>query len=130
MIKRLLISNLFYISLTIISIAAGFTLSILNSDFNWLSRFGALVICWGILLLARPSLTGKEIGQHITAHDSELSVCDPEYYKRKNENVPGWVVDNVTSRRAVGVFGPLICFIGTLINGFGSLLNQAFGFTS
>jgi hypothetical protein len=109
-------------------LAAGIALSLYCRDFNWLSRFGALVICWGILLLARPSFTGKEIGQHVIAHDSYLSVFDPKYYKLKGEPVPDWVTDNALSRRAVGVYGPLVCFIGTFANGFGSLLNGAVGF--
>ncbi len=114
--------------LTAASLLAGFATSIYFFDFNWLSRFGALVICWGILLLGRPSITGQEIGQHVIAHDSDLSLFDPNYYKQKGEAVPDWVVDNSLSRRAVGVYGPVVCFVGTFTNGFASLLNGAFGY--
>lgn len=65
-----------------------------------------MLICWGILLLARPSLTGKEIGQHIGANDSDLSLFDPQYYVLNGEAVPEWVADNSISRNAVGVYGP------------------------
>ncbi len=126
--KQFLASNKLFLSLTVTSLGAGVAASLKCYDFNWLSRFGALVICWGILLLARPSITGKEIGQHVIAHDSDLSVFDPNYYKLKGEPVPDWVMDNVLSRRAVGVYGPLVCFIGTFTNGFASLLNGPFGF--
>lgn len=126
--KRLLASNRLLLSLTIASLIVGVAFSLYCQDFNWLSRFGALVICWGILLLARPSFTGKEIGQHVIAHDSDLSLFDPRYYKHQGEPVPDWVADNVLSRRAVGVYGPLVCFVGTLANGFASLLNGAVGF--
>lgn len=126
--KRLLASNIFLLSLTIASLIAGVAFSFYFQDFNWLGRFGALVICWGILLLARPSFTDKEIGQHVVAADSDLSVFDPRYYKNKGEPVPEWVTDNVLSRRSVSIYGPLICFLGTLTNGFASLLNGAVGF--
>ncbi len=126
--KILLSSNKFLLSLTTLSFLIGFILSIYCHDYNWLSRFGALIICWGILLLARPTIIGKEIGQHIIASDSNLSLYDPEYYKCKSEQVPDWVQDNVISRRAVGVYGPVVCFLGTLTNGFASLLNGVAGY--
>ena len=126
--KTLLTSNKFLLWLTAVSFFAGFALSIFCHDFNWLSRFGALVICWGILLLARPSITGNEIGQHVIDADSDLSLFDPEYYKRKSEPVPAWVIDNVLSRRATGIYGPIICFLGTFANGFASLLNGVAGY--
>lgn len=126
--KHILSSNSFLLTLTAASLVAGIAMSLTWHDFNWLSRFGALVICWGILLLAQPSFTGKEIGQHVIAHDSELSVFDPEYYRQKGEQIPHWVTDNVLSRRAVGIYGPLVCLAGTLANGFGSLLNGPAGF--
>jgi uncharacterized membrane protein YfcA len=126
--KKFLASNKILLSLTAASLGAGVAASLYYHDFNWLSRFGALVICWGILMLARPSITGKEIGQHVIAHDSDLSLFDPKYYKLKGESVPDWVADNVLSRRAVGVYGPIVCFIGTFTNGFASLLNGVVGF--
>lgn len=126
--KLLLTSNRFLLWLTAISFAAGVAFSICYRDFNWLSRFGALVICWGILLLARPTITEKEIGQHVIADDSELSLYDPEYYKQKDEPIPDWVTDNVLSRRATGTYGPAVCFLGTFANGFASLLNGVAGY--
>ncbi len=126
--KRMLASSKLLLWLTVISLVAGAALSVHFRDFDWLSRFGALVICWGILLLARPSFTGREIGEHVIAHDSELSLFDPKYYMLKGEAVPDWVTDNVLSRRATGVYGPLVCFLGTLTNGFASLLNGLTGF--
>lgn len=116
------------LSLTALTFSAGLTCSFYFQNFDWLSRFGALVICWGIILLARPNFTGNEIGQHVIAHDSELSLYDPLYYKQKNEEVPEWVIDNVLSRRATGIYGPAVCFLGTLTNGFANLLNGPAGF--
>ncbi|MGC9518235.1 MAG: hypothetical protein ACP5FP_01065 [Desulfuromonadaceae bacterium] len=89
---KLLASSKFLLWLTALSLLSGLAFSLYYRDFNWLARFGALVICWGILLLARPSFTDKEIGQHVIAHDSGLSLFDPEYYKRKGERVPDWVI--------------------------------------
>ncbi len=116
------------LSITALTFIAGSALSLYFRDFDWLSRFGALVICWGIILLARPNITGNEIGFHVIAHDSELSLDDPAYYKQKGESVPDYVIDNVLSRRATGIYGPIVCFLGTLTNGFANLLNGAAGF--
>lgn len=128
--RKFLSSITCLLTLTVLSFALGLGLSIYCRNFDWLARFGALVICWGILLLARPSITGKEIGQHIVASDSELSLFDPAYYAEKRESVPEWALDNLASRRATGIYGPIVCFLGTLTNGFASLLNVAFGFAS
>ena len=126
--KSLLTSNKVMLSITALTFIAGFMCSFYFRNFDWLSRFGALVICWGIILLARPNITGNEIGQHVIAHDSELSLNDPVYYKQKGEEVPDYVIDNVLSRRATGVYGPIACFLGTLTNGFANLLNGPAGF--
>lgn len=126
--RKLLSSNILWLSLTAISLAAGVAASLYCRNFDWLSRFGALVICWGIFLLARPTLTGKEISQHVYAEDSNLSLNDPAYYLQKGEQIPEWVEEDVLSRRATGVYGPLVCFLGTLTNGFASLLNWVAGF--
>lgn len=109
--------------LTAFSLIVGLSLSLFYQNLDWLARFGALVICRGILLLARPSFTGKEIGQYVIAHDSSLSLFDPEYYKRKGEPIPDWVTDNVLSRRATEIHGSVVCFIGILAAGFASLLS-------
>lgn len=116
------------LSITALTFIAGFAFSLYFRNFDWLSRFGALVICWGIILLARPNITGKEIGFHVIAHDSDLSLDDPTYYKQKGEPVPDYVTDNLLSRHATGIYGPIACFLGTLTNGFANLLNGAVGF--
>jgi len=126
--RKLLASIPFMLVLTCCSLAAGVLLSVVCRNFDWLSRFGALLICWGILLLARPSFSGIEIGQHVYAEDDDMSLDDPEYYKKKGEPVPWWAADRAKSRLATGVLGPLVCFIGTLANGFASLLNGPLGF--
>lgn len=127
--RKPLSSNILWLSLTVISLGVGLAVSLCLRNFDWLSRFGTLVICWGILLLARPTLTGKEISQHVYADDVDLSLNDPAYYRLKGEPIPDWVKNDVLSRRATGVYGPLVCFLGTLTNGFASLLNGATGFT-
>lgn len=126
--RKLLGSNILWLSLTAASLAVGIAASLYEQDFDWLSRFGALVICWGILLLARPTFTGNEISQHVYAEDMDLSMNDPRYYKLKGEPVPDWVAEDVLSRRATEVYGPLVCFLGTFTNGFASLLNGVAGF--
>lgn len=120
---KLLPSSRLLLWLTAFSLIVGSSLGPHYQNFDWLARFGALVICWGILLLVRPSFVGKVIGQHVIAHDSGLSLFVPEYFKRKGEPIPDWVTDNVLSRRVTEIYGSVVCFIGILAAGFASLLN-------
>jgi hypothetical protein len=114
--------------LTIGSLIAGLVLSVAFRNFDWLARFGALVICWGILLLARPSIADLEIGVEVFPDEGDLHLDQPEYYLKRGEEVPWYATERSLSRRATGVYGPIVCFVGTLTNGFASLLNGAFGF--
>lgn len=128
MLKRLLTNN---IALTLASAAlfsVGVALSIEYKNFQWLSRFGALIICTGIIVLARPSILGTDIKLHVGMAETCLSQLDREHYKQIGEPVPDWVIEDERSRTAVGWLGPLLCLIGTGTNGFAELLNKCFGY--
>jgi hypothetical protein len=60
--------------------------------------------------------------------ESGLTQLDPEYYRRRNEPLPDWLIEDRRSRDAVGIFGPILTLLGTLIWGFGDLLNSPFGY--
>ena len=126
--KSLLTSNRSLLFLSGASLFLGVALSLWFRNFDWLSRFGALLICWGILLLARPSIIGKDIKLHVVKAETGLSQLDPAHYQAQGEDLPDWVVEDIASRNAVGVYGPVVCFVGTLVNGFASLLNFPAGF--
>lgn len=128
MLKKLLTNN---VALTLASLAlfvTGTGLSIEYHNFQWLSRFGALIICTGIIVLARPSISGNDIKEHVIKYETGLSHLDREHYKQIGESVPEWVIEDERSRIAVGWLGPLLCLIGTGTNGFADLLNNYFGY--
>jgi len=106
----------------------GVALSVNCKNFQWLSRFGALVICTGVITLARPSILGEDIKSHIIMSETNLSHVDPAHWKKIGQPVPGYVREDLRSRVAVGWLGPLMCFIGTATNGFADLLNKVVGY--
>jgi len=126
--KHILASNPLMIALAVGSLFVGLGASLQFRNFDWLSRFGALTICWGILMLARPYFTGIETGPRVYEPGNPVSVDSAQHFKNKGEPVPDWALDRDRSIRATGVYGPWTCFVGTLANGFGSLLNGIFGF--
>ncbi len=107
----------------------GVCLSVSCKNFQWLSRFGALVICKGVITLTRPSILGKDIKGHVIMADTGLSHLDPEHWKKLGEPPPPYVEEDIKSRTAVGWLGPLMCFVGTATNGFADLLNKIMGYT-
>lgn len=113
--------------LAIFLLLAGVGASVHASDFQWLSRFGALVICIGVIILARPAIVQAAIKMDVHSADTGLSYSDPEHYAQMNEPVPDYIVQDQKSRAAVGWLGPTICLVGTATNGFGDLLNKFWG---
>ena len=126
--KRLLTNNVALTLGSALAILFGVVLSIEYRNFQWLSRFGALIICAGIIVLARPSILRVDIKPHVIMPDTGLSHLDQEHYKQIGKPVPDWVIEDQRSRTAVGWLGPLLCLIGTGTNGFAELLNKCFGY--
>src|SRR5690606_16967158 len=126
--RKLITNNYLLSTLSLILAAIGSGLSIYNDDFTWLSRFGALIICAGIMILARPAILGEDIKTHVYMAETDLSDLHTEHYKKAGDPVPDWVIEVQRSRTATGWLGPLICHIGTATNGFADLLNIAFGY--
>jgi hypothetical protein len=124
--KKVLTNNYFMIGVAVLLLLAGLYLSIHYETFQWLSRFGALVICVGIIVLARPAILDVDIKPHIIMAETNLSHLDHEHYKKLGEPVPNYVIEDDSSRKAVGYVGPWLCLLGTLANGFADLLNPFF----
>jgi hypothetical protein len=122
MLKTYLTNNGLLVALAFVFLIAGIAISIICKDFQWLSRFGALVICVGVITLARPSIVGEDIKIHVIAKETGFSYLDPEHWKILGEPMPEYVKQDLRSRTAVGWLGPLMCFIGTVTNGFGDLI--------
>jgi hypothetical protein len=121
-------TNVFSITAMIALMTAGIFMSFNQSNFQWLSRFGALIICVGIMTMARPFITGRPLRIRVIM-ESGFDVCDKKHYRTVGERHPDWLDHELRDRAAVGWLGPIICFAGTATNGFGDLLNGYFGFT-
>ena len=112
------------LAIAILFSVAGLLSGYILRDFTWFARCGALVVAVGITLLSRASVLREDIRPHIINNETGLSHLDPEHYKRIGESTPDWVLLDSRTRAAEGVWGPLLTFIGTLIWGFGDLLNK------
>jgi hypothetical protein len=129
MLKKFLTNNWLMVGIAFSLLVAGTIMSLSCHNFQWLSRFGALVICIGVITLARPSILGVDIKSHVIMADTGLSHLDAEHWKKIGEPLPPYVLEDINSRTAAGWLGPLMCFVGTATNGFADLLNKLVGYT-
>ncbi len=106
----------------IVGLIAGFCVQ----DFVWFARSGSLVVAVGLTLISRASIIGKDVKLDVITADTGLSYLDPEHWKRLGQLPPDYVIEDWKTRAAVGKWGPIVSFAGTLIWGFGDLLNKVF----
>jgi len=97
MLKKILTNNLLLTLVSTALFAIGVWLSIESRNFQWLSRFGALIICMGIIVLARPSISGNDIKFHVLTAETGLSHLDRKHYEQIGEPVPEWVIEDERS---------------------------------
>ena len=122
--RTLLASTRAMLAITILLLVAGLLSGYILRDFTWFARCGALIVAVGITLLSRASVIREDIRTPIITDETGLSHLDPEHYEKIGDPTPDWVLLDLRTRAAVGVWGPLVSFIGTLIWGFGDLLNK------
>ncbi len=121
---RSILSNHKLMTFAAIVIAiAGIVQSIIYKDFIWFLRSGSIIVGIGIVLLARTYLVKKDLLLDITSSETPYNVNSPEHFKALNQSVPDYVKNDLASRAAIGLYGPCISFIGTIIWGYGDLLN-------
>ena len=121
---RLLGNTRFMLGLAVGISSGGFAAGVYLDSFSWFARSGALVQAIGIAFLSRASLIGVDIRQHSISNETGLSHLDPKHYEELEVDVPAWVRLDSRTRAAVGVWGPVVSFAGTLIWAFGDLLNH------
>ncbi|PYJ84524.1 MAG: hypothetical protein DME22_12465 [Verrucomicrobia bacterium] len=126
--RKLFASSSIMLTAAALLAALGVAVSIYAHNFLWFARSGALITGIGVIVLTRPSVVGKDIMLRIVMDQSGLTQLDPEYYVRRNEQIPAWLIEDRKSRNAVGIFGPILTVFGTLIWGFADLLNIPLGF--
>ena len=122
---RHLISNNRLMAITaVVFLVAGLLIGYSVKDFMWFARSGSILVGIGVALFSRPAVIGQEIRFSVIKLETGLGHNDPAHYHRLGESVPSWVIQDRESRLAVGVLAPIITFIGTIIWGFGDLLNK------
>lgn len=85
------------------------------------------MVAAGIALVSRYGLLQRD-PKPTVGMDYGLTSLDLEYYRRAGEPVPGWLIEELRHRHAVGVLGPIVSLIGTILWGFADLLNAPLGF--
>jgi hypothetical protein len=101
----------------------GFFQSIYCENFVWFARSGSLVVGIGIVLLARTYIVKKDLLLEIQSSETPYNINSPDHFKALDLPVPEYVKNDLASRAAIGVIGPIISFIGTIVWGYGDLLN-------
>jgi hypothetical protein len=91
-------NNVVLVVVAVAALLAGTVLSIQSHNFQWLGRFGALVICVGIIALARPSIAGQQLRPDVIM-ESGFSQLDYHHYFAVGELLPDWFAEE---RRAQG----------------------------
>ena len=102
----------------------GLVQSIYLQDFIWFSRIGSMVVGVGIVLLARPSIVNEDLLPNVQSADTLFNLNSQEHFKALGETVPDYVINDLASRNAIGVIGPIITLLGTFIWGYGDLFNH------
>lgn len=124
--RKLLSNNSFLVLSAVFVGVAGFIISFVVRDFMWFARFGSLIVAIGIILLSQATILNIDVSLDVLGAETDLSLFSEEYYARVNEPVPEWVPPHRAARFALGVLGPAVTGIGTIVWGFGDLLNILF----
>jgi hypothetical protein len=95
--------------------------SCVTGEPSWFARAGALLVAIGINVVARTTITGVDPRPNVMSDDSGTYIRLPEHYHALREPVPSWVIEDQHTRRAIGVIGPIISLVGTLIWAYGDV---------
>ena len=126
--RNIFANNWIMVGAASIFTAVGIVLSICLHDFMWFARFGSVITAIGIILFNRPVIVRQDLLLDVQMAETGLSSRDPEHYRRVQEPIPPAVVEDRRSRHAL-YFALWITLAGTIIWGFGDLLNGIFGFS-
>ncbi len=127
--KKILSSTKFLTIFGLLVFAAGFLQSLILKDFIWLQRAGSLIVGIGLIFLSRTSIINIDLHSPILSADTQKNLFGKEHYLQINESIPDFVKVDIESRKATGIYGPIITLIGTIIWGYADLLNIFVGYT-
>lgn len=111
-IHRIHIGNHHLLYAAVVIFSAGVGLSIVNANFEWLSRFGSLLVVVGTLFYSKHIL--------ITPH-SMLDIEDNAERKLRHFK------KSQLNHKAAIIYAPWIACLGGVTWGFADLLNVPFG---
>lgn len=120
--RRLLGNKWLMLVLAIGGAVAGLAQSFYCHDFMWFARSGSIVVCAGVMLLWNSVLKGRQILDVVGV--SGFMLDDPQHYEAVGEPVPDHVWEIRSIKLAVEWFGPIVTFVGTIVWGYGDLLNK------
>ncbi|NWC83522.1 hypothetical protein HX798_25000 [Pseudomonas putida] len=119
-IVKPLASKGFLIAISLAAFAAGIAFSLINENWSWINRFGAVVIVAGLLFTMSPLFSNgiyksqSGAGRFADLHTDGTPIITTAEERRIGNNV------------ALGI---IITVIGTLTNAFGDLIgNCLYGF--
>lgn len=112
MIRRIHITNRSLVLAALMFIAIGFIISLLNKDFTWLSRFGALLVGIGTLFYSQHILVSSQF---------MIDIEDGQEIKKRHFQAA------FENKRASFLYAPMMSLAGTVVWAFGDLLNVPFG---
>lgn len=104
------------------ALIVGVCVSVSSSYTDAFQRSGAIVTAIGLILISRDKIIGKDLLIPVLmGDDSPYCSNDARYYEHIGEPVPSAVEEDEESRISIGIYGPLISILGTLVWGFGDL---------
>ncbi|MCK5537111.1 MAG: hypothetical protein KAH77_06190 [Thiomargarita sp.] len=125
-LKKIFSNNFLMSAMAVGCVILGIFLSFVWKDFTWFSRFGSILVGIGIILLSRTFIIGVDLHIPVVMQETGLNVYERAHHEKLDDTIPKFVIEEEKSRFAIGVLSPTISFLGTLIWGFGDLLNRLF----
>jgi hypothetical protein len=130
MFKKALSNLIVLISVPCLLVMIGVIMSVCYMDFQWLERVGVLVVCVGIIAIARPNIVGVELMPPVVTADTGEFYHSKKHWEKLGQQIRQNVIEDNRSRFAVGVLGPVLGIVGSVIDGYADLLNSFFGWTA
>lgn len=122
--KKLLTNNNILILITFFIILYGIIHSVIAEDFIWFARSGSVLVAIGIFMISRFTLVNEEPLLFIGDEKTYENLNSPDFYNKRDMQIPDYVVKDHENKKSIEIYGPFISLLGTLIWGYGDLLNE------
>lgn len=126
MLKWTLGNKWVWVAIACLAVAGGFSYGYFHQDMGAFLRSGSLVVGAGIVLIANAAINGADLSTVYDEHGNRET--DKAFWDALGLSVPAGVLRNKSALLAVNWLGPITGLIGTVISGYGDLLNCVFAF--